>query len=261
VRDQTSSTIAIHSLDPGNPAFFPAQANQSDYFYLDVLDSKGNVVRTLTNSNPVRLSAVIDSIPPYGTSFRIDQNVLWHDVKDPSKTVLVLEAGGSVGSLDNPGGLLVQLLKSSFDPSDRRFTASWSIVDTTGKPSNINWFADGIHGVTLDGQHQQFGVGLDGKMVVSLSGTYDPSNPLRGVVLQATSVPGAVDAEGYNAYYFAGESDTVVKCGGSREGLCTWTPEPSSLLLFGIGLTALVGCESRRRLKGPVAPVHRASAA
>jgi hypothetical protein len=195
------SLVAIRSLDITNPRFFPAVATQSLFYKLEVLDLRGSVTRTLVNKEAMNMTATIQSIPPYGTDFSVDHDVVFEDVNKPGVPVITLKGRGSKGSVSNPGGLQVEPWKWTVDADNRHFEILFRIANTTGKPMTIHWFAGGVHNARLSSSSQGFNVRLDKGLTISLSGSFDRRERGGAVVLHATSVPGQQPAEGHYAFY------------------------------------------------------------
>jgi hypothetical protein len=210
LNESTPSLVKIQSNKTADPKVFPARADQAMFYAIDVLDNKGSVSRTLTNKKPMVLSATIKSIPPYNTEFQVKGDVEFEDVRHPGSPVLILKGGKSTGVVKNPGGLRVEPRAWSVDLANGQFTSTWRIENLTGKPLDIHWFAGGIHGARLQGKSEQMDVRIDKEITLSLQGTFNSQDLGGGIVLHATSVPGAAEAEGHYPFYLQASADNPV---------------------------------------------------
>lgn len=204
VASSRESFAEIRSLDTTGTAFFPAWAEQILYWQIDVLDKEGTVIQVLRNFQPVRLAGEVQSIPPYGSPFLILEDVDFFDVSKPDKPVIRLQGGQSFGVLENVGGVEIRQVAKNIDRKRGTFSATFDVVNTRrDQPIEVNWFASGIHGTELTGKVEDKGVAITSQKRISLSGSFDPANLDSGLVVHATSIPGAkVRAEGHTLIRF-----------------------------------------------------------
>lgn len=202
ISEEKSSIVDIRSLDPSGANFFPARADQTLYWEMEVLDDRGVVTRRLVNIEPMKISAEIRAIPPFGTPFPLTADLVFVDPAKRNEAVVRLLGGSSAGVVDNPGGLTVQARKWEIDLQRGRFSVVWGIRNVSGKPLSIHWFGGALHGAKLDSPQERFYVAIEDELEVTLQGSFDPKNLRGGIVLHATSAPGTAPAEGHAPFYF-----------------------------------------------------------
>jgi hypothetical protein len=192
------SFAEIRSLDPTGTAFYPALAEQTLYWEIDVLDKSGNLLQTLKNLEPMRITAEIHDIPPYGVPFPIEKTVDFYDAQNPAEPVIQVLGGQSFGILEDVGGVDIRQVAQEVDRKSGTFTSTFDIVNTSkGASLDLHWYATGLHGTQLTGISEGKGVRVAGERRITLSGTFDPKSLDSGLVVHATTVPGAVHrAEG-----------------------------------------------------------------
>lgn len=189
ISDDNESFADIVSGSGGEP-FYPALASQTLYWEIDVLDGNGGVSRTLINLQPMAIEATIQSIPPYGTPFPIDDDVDFYDVTDLSTPVIRVLGGQSLGILEDVGGLDVLVVSEQIDFKTGTFSITVNIVNTSGVPQTIHWYATGLHSAQIQGADEGLDVPLGQQLTVALSGTFNPAELDAGLAVHATSVPG-----------------------------------------------------------------------
>lgn len=204
VSPSQESFAEIRSLDPTGTDFYPALAEQTLYWEIDVLDRLGNVIQTLKNLEPMRIAAEIHDIPPFGVPFPIAKTVDFYDAQNPTEPVIRVLGGQSFGILDDVGGVDVRQVAQEIDHKSGTFAITFDIVNTSKAASlDLHWYATGLHGTTLTGVVEGEGLAVATQRRLILSGTFDPSILDAGLVLHATTVPGATHrAEGRTLLYF-----------------------------------------------------------
>lgn len=204
VASSRDSFAEIRSLDTTGTTFFPAWAEQILYWQIDVLDKEGTVIQVLRNFQPVRLAGEVQSIPPYGSPFLILEDVDFFDVSKPDQPVIRLHGGQSFGVLENVGGVEIRQVAKKVDRERGTFAATFDVVNTRrDQEIEVSWFATGIHGTELTGKVEGKGVAIANQKRISITGSFDPANLDAGLVVHATSTPGAkVRAEGHTLIRF-----------------------------------------------------------
>lgn len=204
VASSRDSFAEIHSLDTTGTSFFPAWAEQTLFWEIDVLDKEGNRIQVLKNFKPLRLAGEVQNIPPYDAPFLILEDVDFFDSRRPDQPVIRLLGGQSFGVLENVGGVEIRQVSKKIDRERGTFSATFDVINTRRDQAvEVSWFATGIHGTELTGKTEEKGIAIATQKRISLSGSFDPANLDSGLVVHATSIPGAkVRAEGHTLIRF-----------------------------------------------------------
>jgi hypothetical protein len=180
------STVTITSLKPDGDPFFPALAEQNVYFNFNLLSNSGRVVRTLVTLKPMRMKAVVASLPPFGVPFEILEDTTFVDLREGSATPIFIVDKGAVGVLDRAPGLVLTLDRVEVAFDEGRFAITFRIaaerefIDTRG-----TWFCNPIQGATIIGAKEAYGRSFRRPIVQTIQGTFLPGNANAAVVVHA----------------------------------------------------------------------------
>jgi hypothetical protein len=151
--EEPDSTVEITAQSPTTNSFFPAQARQILYYRVSVVDDNGFIVRELNADRPVVMSAVIDAIPPLGTSFTVEEEVIFSD-KATKEPILRLR-GGSAGMVMEAPKIEIETRDLFVNSSTGEFRVQASLGDSPNALSNASlYWASSVHGAQLSNETQ-----------------------------------------------------------------------------------------------------------
>lgn len=189
-RKDRPSSVVISSKQEGSDPFFPARAVQTLFYEVEVQNADGST-RLLRNEEPMLLVADIDAIPPNGTRFKTEDDVVFVDPSDPATPVFTMLAG-SPGEVDDPGGLAIRLLDDTVESTQAGFSGEFEVTATAEgtEPGRITTFATTVGGANLVSPSRIVADEFAGTSRFPLNVEFGPGEERSGVIVHAFAAEG-----------------------------------------------------------------------
>ena len=171
-----------------NAPFFPSFASQTMFYDIRVFDELGREVDHLRSDKPLVFEAVIQAIPPLGTSFRVIDDVDFYELQSGTLAFRMLADGR--GLVEESSGLEIQLIQHVVDVGSSTFEGVVRITATGSRPARVCWFVTPVLGANLQGQEFAMDVAFDDGLDVNLRATFRSAEPRAGLIVQCFSSDG-----------------------------------------------------------------------